>query len=166
MGRIVGGFLIFAGIGTLSLFTAAIAAYLIQVRRPRRAAGPRASSDHVVICGLGNVGRAASHRPSAATGYRVLAIEKAEGQPACRRGPRIGRRGDHRRRRARRSPRRARLRYAKHMVIVAGDDANNVEIAAQARALVAAGRPKPLLLDADSEPGTLVRAAQLGCRHT
>jgi hypothetical protein len=36
---------------------------------------------------------------------------------------------------------RARLRFAKHIVIVAGDDANNVEIAAQARALASqAGR--------------------------
>jgi voltage-gated potassium channel len=31
LGRIVGGFLIFAGIGTLSLVTAATAAYLIQI---------------------------------------------------------------------------------------------------------------------------------------
>ena len=48
MGRIVGGFLMFAGIGTLSLFTAATAAYLVKFDR-LDALKIRRVNGHVVI---------------------------------------------------------------------------------------------------------------------
>ena len=133
MGRIVGGFLIFAGIGTLSLFTAATAAYLIQIGG-LDALRARRISDHVVICGLGNVGVlfAQAFRRE---GYPVLAVEKAEENPhviAARESGAAVIIGDAARVEV---LERARLRYAKHIVIVAGEDANNVEIAAQARAI-------------------------------
>ena len=79
LGRIVGGFLIFAGIGTLSLVTAATAAYLIQIGG-LDALRARRISDHVVICGLGNVGLLFAQAFSR-EGYRVLAVEKAEDSP-------------------------------------------------------------------------------------
>jgi len=139
LGRIVGGFLIFAGIGTLSLVTAATAAYLIQIGG-LDALRARRISDHVVICGLGNVGLLFAQAFSR-EGYRVLAVEKAEDSPhviAARESGAAVIIGDAARVEV---LERARLRFAKHIVIVAGDDANNVEIAAQARALASqAGR--------------------------
>jgi len=132
MGRIVGGFLIFAGIGTLSIFTAATAAYLIQIGG-LDALRARRVSDHVIICGLGNVGVLFAQAFSR-EGYRVLAVEKAEDSPhviAAREAGAAVIIGDAARVEV---LERARLRSARHIVIVAGDDANNVEIAAQARA--------------------------------
>jgi len=132
LGRIVGGFLMFAGIGTLSLFTAATAAYLIRIGG-LDALRVRRISDHVVICGLGNAGLlfAQAFRRE---GYTVLAVEKVEDSPhvmAARESGAAVLIGD-----AARAEvlARARLHVAKHIVIVAGDDANNVEIAAQALA--------------------------------
>ena len=136
MGRVVGGFLIFAGIGILSLFTAATAAYLIKIGG-LDALRARRVSDHVVICGLGNAGVlfAQAFRRE---GFKVLAVEKVEDSPHVMSARESGTTvliGDAAR------PEvlaRARLHVAKHIVIVAGDDANNVEIAAQARSM--AGR--------------------------
>src|SRR6476661_6774991 len=52
LGRVVGAFLMFAGIGALGIFTASIAAYLIKFDR-LDALRIRGLHDHVVICGLG-----------------------------------------------------------------------------------------------------------------
>jgi len=138
LGRIVGGFLMFAGIGTLSLFTAATAAYLIRIGG-LDALRVRRISDHVVICGLGNAGLlfAQAFRRE---GYTVLAVEKVEDSPhvmAARESGAAVLIGD-----AARAEvlARARLHVAKHIVIVAGDDANNVEIAAQARTMAGQAR--------------------------
>ena len=103
MGRVVGGFLIFAGIGTLSLFTAATAAYLIQIGG-LDALRARRISDHVVICGLGNVG-VLLRTGLPPRGLPGPGRGKGGGESACHRCPRIGRRGAHRRRRTRRGPR-------------------------------------------------------------
>jgi voltage-gated potassium channel Kch len=133
LGRFVGGFLMFAGIGTLGIFTAAIAAYLIKFDG-LDALRTRGLSNHVVICGLGNVGMLLA-QAFRRDGYRVLALEKLEDNPhvaAAREAGAAVLIGDASRREV---LGRARLERARHLVVVAGADANNVEIAAQARAL-------------------------------
>jgi voltage-gated potassium channel Kch len=130
-GRIVGAFLMFSGIGALGVFTAAIAAYLIRFDR-LDALRVRGLGDHVVICGLGSAGvlLAQAFRRD---GYKVLALEKTEDNPhiaAARDAGAAVLLGD-----ATRSEvlARARLGHARHLVVTAGADATNVEIAAQAR---------------------------------
>jgi voltage-gated potassium channel Kch len=133
MGRLVGGFLMFAGIGTLGVFTAAIAAYLIKFDG-LDALRTRGLRNHIVICGLGTVGTLLT-LAFRRDGYQVLALEKIEDNPRIATAREAGAAvlvGDAAR------PEvlgRARLARARHLVIVAGADANNVEIAAQARAL-------------------------------
>jgi voltage-gated potassium channel Kch len=134
LGRIVGGFLMFAGIGTLGVFTAAIAAYLIKFDG-LDSLRVRGLSNHVVICGLGSVGvlLAQAFRRD---GYPVIALEKVEDNPHVDTARDSGASvliGDASRIEV---LGRARIEHARHLVIVAGDDANNVEVAAQARALV------------------------------
>jgi voltage-gated potassium channel Kch len=137
LGRVVGAFVMVAGIGTLGLFTAAIAAYLIKFDR-LDALRVRMLRDHVVICGLGETG-ALLAQAFRREGYPVLALEKAEDNPhvaAAREAGAAVLVGDATR------PEvlgRARLEQAKHVVMVAGRDATNVEIAAQARALSRGG---------------------------
>jgi voltage-gated potassium channel Kch len=133
LGRVVGAFLMFAGIGALGLFTAAIAAYLIKFDR-LDALRVRMLRDHVVICGLGEAG-ALLTQAFRRDGYAVLALEKAEDNPRVAAARDAGAAvliGDATR------PEilaRARLDRARHLVVVAGSDATNVEIAAQARTL-------------------------------
>lgn len=133
-GRLVGAFLMFAGIGALGVFTASIAAYLIKFDR-LDALRVRGMRGHVVICGLGATGALLAHA-FRRDGYAVLAIEKAEDNPhldAVRDAGAVVLIGD-----AARTEvlRRARVDRAAHIVIVAGADAINVEVAAAARALV------------------------------
>ncbi len=133
-GRFVGAFLMFAGIGALGVFTASIAAYLIKFDR-LDALRVRGMHRHVVICGLGSTG-ALLTQAFQRDGYTVLAIEKAEDNPrldAAREAGAVVLIGD-----ASRTEvlQRARVDRAAHIVIVAGADATNVEIAAAARALV------------------------------
>lgn len=137
LGRVVGGFLMFAGIGTLGIFTAAIAAYLIKFDR-LDALRIRRLSGHVVICGLGDAGVLLT-QAFRREGFDVLAIEKAEDNPnvaAARESGAAVLIGDAARPEV---LRRARLDRATHLVVVAGTDANNVEVAAQARALARQG---------------------------
>ncbi len=133
-GRLVGAFLMFAGIGALGVFTASIAAYLIKFDR-LDALRVRGMHRHVVVCGLGSTG-ALLTQAFRKDGYRVLVIEKAEENPhveAARETGAVVLVGD-----ASRTEvlRRARVDRAAHIVIVAGADAMNVEIAAAARSLV------------------------------
>lgn len=133
-GRLVGAFLMFAGIGALGVFTASIAAYLIKFDR-LDALRVRGMHGHVVVCGLGATGGLLA-QAFQRDGYSVLAIEKSEDNPhigAAREAGAVVLVGD-----AARTEvlRRARVDRAAHIVIVAGADATNVEIAAAARALV------------------------------
>ncbi len=133
MGRVFGAFLMFSGIGALGLFTAAVAAYLVKFDR-LDALKIRRVNGHVVICGLGAMGVLLT-QAFRRDGYQVLAIEKTEENPhiaAAREAGAAVLVGDASRVEV---LRRARLDRAKHLVVVAGTDANNVEIAAQARAL-------------------------------
>lgn len=133
LGRVVGAFLMFAGIGALGLFTAAIAAYLIKFDR-LDALRVRLLRDHVVICGLGEAG-ALLTQAFRRHGYAVLALEKAEDNPhvaAARDAGAAVLIGDATRVEV---LTRARLDRARHLVVVAGTDGTNVEIAAQARTL-------------------------------
>ena len=137
LGRIVGGFLMFAGIGALGIFTASIAAYLIKFDR-LDALRIRGLNGHVVICGLGQRRRAAGAGVPARRATRCWRSRRTEDNPhiaAAREAGVAVLIGD-----AARAEvlARARLDRAKHVVVVAGTDANNVEIAAQARALVSA----------------------------
>jgi voltage-gated potassium channel Kch len=142
LGRVVGAFLMFAGIGALGIFTASIAAYLIKFDR-LDALRIRALHDHVVICGLGDTGLLLV-QAFRRDGYAVLALDKAEDNPhltAAREAGAAVLVGDATR------PEvigRARLDRARHVVIVSGSDATNVEIAARARAFSPAdGRVLP-----------------------
>jgi voltage-gated potassium channel Kch len=133
LGRVVGAFLMFAGIGALGLFTAAIAAYLIKFDR-LDALRVRLLNDHVVICGLGDAGALLAHA-FRREGYAVLALDRGEDNPhvaAVREAGAAVLVGD-----ATRPEilKRARLARAKHVVVVSGSDPANMEIAAQARGL-------------------------------
>ncbi|HUR32395.1 MAG TPA: NAD-binding protein [Vicinamibacterales bacterium] len=137
LGRLVGGFLMFAGIGTLGVFTAAIAAYLIKFDG-FDALRARSLTGHVVICGLGSVGMLLA-QAFRRDGYQVLALEKVEDNPhvaAAREAGVAVLIGDASRREV---LARARLDRARHLVVVAGADGNNVEIAATARAVARDG---------------------------
>jgi voltage-gated potassium channel Kch len=130
-GRVFGGFVMFTGIGVLGIWTAAIAAYLIKFDQ-LDAIRIRGLRDHVVICGLGNAG-ALLAQAFRAEGYRVLVIEKEQANPHVRACRDLGAAvlvADAARPE---TLRRARLDRAKHLVVVCGTDANNVEITAQAR---------------------------------
>jgi voltage-gated potassium channel Kch len=130
-GKVFAGFLMFTGIGILGVWTAAIAAYLVKFDQ-LDAIRIRALRDHVVICGLGNAGLLLA-QAFRAEGYRVLVIEKEQGNPhirSCRDAGAAVLVADAAR------PEtldRARLDRAKHLVVVCGADGNNVEITAQAR---------------------------------
>jgi voltage-gated potassium channel Kch len=134
LGRVVGAFLMFAGIGALGVFTATIAAYLIKFDR-LDALRIRGLDGHVVICGLGNAGLLLT-QAFRREGYHVLALERREDNPhvsAAREAGAAVLIGDATR------PEvlgRARLDHATHLVVVAGADAVNVEVAAQARTVV------------------------------
>jgi voltage-gated potassium channel Kch len=132
-GRTIGAFLMFAGIGTVGVSTAAIAAYLIRLDRldALRIHGFR---DHVIVCGLGSAGQVLA-QAFAKGGYRVLAIEKDESNPhiSASRDSGIAVLVGNAARAE--TLRRARLDRARHLIVVCGSDSNNVEIAAQARAI-------------------------------
>ena len=125
----------FAGIGALGVFTASIAAYLIKFDR-LDALRVRGMQRHVVDVGLGSTG-ALLTQAFQRDGYTGAGDrKKAEDNPRIDAAREVGAVvlvGD-----ASRTEvlRRAGVERAAHIVIVAGADATNVEIAAAARALV------------------------------
>ena len=75
-GRIIALFLMFAGIGTLSFLTAAIASYFIRGDGWQRMR-LRNISGHVIICGLGRKGLILT-RAFCAAGRNVVVLEMEE----------------------------------------------------------------------------------------
>ncbi len=132
-GRLIALFLMFGGIGTLGIFTAAIAAYFIrgdglQLLRLNR------FQDHVVICGLGEKGLLLT-KAFRARGRDVAIIEDNETNefaPTARSLGAIVLYGDAREPSMLRS---ARLNTAQNLIVVCGDDGVNAEVAAHARDL-------------------------------
>jgi voltage-gated potassium channel Kch len=139
-GRVVAILLMFAGIGTLGVVTAAIAAYfvksdqllLLRIRRIR---------DHVVICGLGDKGLLLT-KAFRERGHTVLVIEQEETNDlieSCKdQGAMvlIGSATEQE------MLAKARVGHARYLVSVCGDDGANAEVAAHSRelALAAGGR--------------------------
>ena len=130
-GRLLAIFLMFAGIGTLGISTAAIAAYFVkndqlQLLRLRNLSG------HVVICGLGEKGlllAKAFHE----RGQAVVVIEKNENNDflaVCREQGSFVFTGDAR---EPETLEMARVAEARYLIAVCGDDGTNAEIAAHAR---------------------------------
>jgi voltage-gated potassium channel Kch len=137
-GRVFGAFLMFTGIGALGISTAAIAAYLIRFDQID-AVRIRRMREHVVICGLGTAGLVLA-QAFRGDGHSVVVVERDETNPHIRPCRDMGAAvlvGDASRHE---TLRRARLDRAKHLVVVCGSDGNNVEIAAQARALPRGGK--------------------------
>ncbi len=139
-GRICALFLMFSGIGLLSVSTAGIAAYLVRFNQLEqlRTWGLK---DHVVICGLGTMGflMATAFRRE---NHRVLVIERDESNDriqSCREGGAVVIVGNAA---GSGTLRRARLDRAKHLIIVCGHDSNNAEVAARAHAMVVGRRAK------------------------
>ncbi len=130
-GRLLAIFLMFAGIGTLGISTAAIAAYFVkndqlQLLRLRRLSG------HVVICGLGEKGLLLA-RSFHARGQAVVVIEKNENNEflnVCREQGAFVLVGDAR---EPETLKMARVAEARTLIAVCGDDGANAEIAAHAR---------------------------------
>lgn len=135
-GRVVAILLMFAGIGTLGIVTAAIAAYfvksdqlqLLRIRRIR---------DHVVICGLGDKGLLLT-KAFRARGHAVLVIEQEETNDlaeSCKDLGAVVLIG------SATEPEmlaKARVGHAKYLIAVCGDDGANAEVAAHARELALA----------------------------
>ena len=130
-GRLLAIFLMFAGIGTLGISTAAIAAYFVkndqlQLLRLRRLSG------HVVICGLGEKGLLLA-KAFRQRGQAVVVIEKNENNEflsVCREQGAFVFTGDAR---EPETLEMARVAEARYLIAVCGDDGANAEIAAHAR---------------------------------
>jgi voltage-gated potassium channel Kch len=132
-GRIVAVLVMLAGIGTLGVTTAAIAAFLVKndlilllrISRTRR---------HVVICGLGNKGLLLA-KAFRERGLPVVVIERDSASPfiePCREQGAMVLAGDAT------EPEvltRARVPEARYLIAVCGDDGANAEVAAHARDL-------------------------------
>ncbi len=132
-GRLIALFLMFSGIGTLGVFTAAIAAYFIrgdgwQLLRLN------GFQKHVVICGLGDKGLLLT-KAFRARGRDVAIIEEDETNEFAATARSLGAvvlYGDAR------EPsmlRLARLNSSQNLIVVCGDDGVNAEVAAHARDL-------------------------------
>ncbi len=132
-GRLIAMFLMFAGIGTLGVFTAAIAAYFIRGDGWQRMR-LRGFKDHVIICGLGEKGLLLL-KAFRTQGRDVAIIEESESNDFAGTARELGAVvlwGDAR------EPalmRQARLGDARHLIVLCGDDGVNAEIAAHAREL-------------------------------
>jgi voltage-gated potassium channel Kch len=140
-GRLVALFLMFTGIGLLSVSTAGFAAYLVrfdQIEQLRTWGLKR----HVVICGLGRMGflLATAFRKA---GYPVVVLERDAANlriQACRNAGAIVLVANAT------DPEvleRARLNHARHLLIVCGDDGTNAAVAAHAHEVVG-DRPEKL----------------------
>ena len=141
-GRVLAIFLMFAGIGTLGISTAAIAAYFIkndqlQLLRLRRL------GEHVVICGLGEKGLLLA-KAFRQRGQAVVVVERNENNEflsVCREQGAFILIGDAR---EPETLEQARVAQARTLIAVCGDDGTNAEIAAHARE-VARAQPDHVL---------------------
>ncbi len=132
-GRLIALVLMFSGIGTLGIFTAAIAAFFIrgdgfQLLRLRR------FHDHVIVCGLGQKGMLLV-RALREKNWPVVVIQVSEANEyleTARDSGAVVLIGD-----AREAGllKRAHIDTARHLVALCGDDGINAEIAAHARDL-------------------------------
>jgi voltage-gated potassium channel Kch len=141
-GRLVALVLMVAGIGTLSMSTAAIAAYLVRLDQ---LAALRAwtARDHVIVCGLGTAGLLLA-QAFVRAGHRVVVIERDADNPRiqeCRDSGAVVIIGNAA---GPAAQRRARIERARYLVIVCGSDGDNVEVAAHARTM-AIGRRHALV---------------------
>src|SRR5436305_3777312 len=135
-GRVVAILLMFAGIGTLGIVTAAIAAYfvksdqlqLLRIRRIR---------DHVVICGLGDKGLLLT-KAFRARGDAVLVIEQEETNDLAESCKDLGAVVLIGSATEQEMLAKARVGHAKYLIAVCGDDGANAEVAAHARELALA----------------------------
>jgi voltage-gated potassium channel Kch len=133
-GRLIALVMMFAGIGTLSFFTAAVASYFIrgdglQLLRLHQ------FKRHVIICGLGRKGLILV-RAFRARGRNVVVIEEDENNDAIGIARDLGAvvlQGD-----AREAVLlgRAGIDRAQYLIVLCGDDGVNAEVAAHARELV------------------------------
>jgi voltage-gated potassium channel Kch len=133
-GRLFALFLMFTGIGLLSVSTAGIAAYLVRFDQIEqlRTWGLR---NHVVICGLGRMGFLLA-RAFRDAGHAVLVLERDESNiriQACRNFGAIVLVANAT------DPdvlARARLNHARHLIVVCGEDGVNAAVAARAHEAV------------------------------
>ena len=137
-GRLVAIFLMFVGIGTLGISTAAIAAYFVKNDQLQLLRVSRLK-DHVVICGLGNKGLLLA-RAFRERGLPVVVIESDETNKLLESSKEQGTillLGDAT------EPEmliKARVQTARYLIAVCGNDGANAEVAARARDLVEARR--------------------------
>ncbi|MDX1934971.1 MAG: NAD-binding protein [Capsulimonadales bacterium] len=145
-GRIVAVFLMFVGIGTLGVSTAAIAAYFVRSDSLQRLR-LRRLRNHVVVCGLGEKGYLLT-RAFRERGLTVVAIEENETNvlsEACRELGAIVLVGDAA------EPemlRKANVGSARYLIAVCGEDGKNAEVATRARELVENRKGNPLTCSA------------------
>jgi len=141
-GRLLAIVLMLIGIGTLSLVTAVLAAYLVKTDRLQRFR-LRSLRNHVVICGLGDKGLLLV-KAFRARGYPVVVIEQNDANdriPACREQNAIILIGNATEREMLDL---ARIREAKYLIAVCSSDATNAEVAAHARTMVEPAQGKVL----------------------
>jgi voltage-gated potassium channel Kch len=132
-GRIVAILLMFAGIGTLGVATAAIAAYFVKNDQLQllRIRGIR---DHIVVCGLGDKGLLLT-KAFRERGDAVLVIEQDETNDRIQTGKELGAIVLVGSATEKEMLAKARVEKARYLISVCGDDGANAEVAAHAREL-------------------------------
>lgn len=132
-GRFIGALLMIMGVGTVGIWTAAIAAYLIRSNRLDALLMLRIDG-HVVVCGLGEAGQLLAEALRA-EGRKVVVIVADETNPriaACQDAGILVVVGDATRVE---TLKRAHVDKARQLIVVWGADGDNMQVTAQAHGL-------------------------------